>query len=123
MSMKKILIVEDEASLVKALFDVIKKEGYEVETAENGQTGLVLALKSHPDLILLDIIMPVMDGMTMLRKLRQDAWGKDAKVILLTNLSGVEKMTESSAEGVHDYLIKSDWSLDDIIKKIKTKLE
>jgi DNA-binding response OmpR family regulator len=123
MSMKKILIVEDEASLVKALFDVIKKEGYEVETAENGQTGLVLALKSHPDLILLDIIMPVMDGMTMLRKLRQDAWGKDAKVILLTNLSGVEKMTESSAEGVNDYLIKSDWSLDDIIKKIKTKLE
>jgi CheY-like chemotaxis protein len=121
--MKKVLVVEDEPALKRILSDVLVKGGYEVITANNGKEGLSSALDNHPDLILLDVIMPVMDGIAMLHELRQDAWGKSAEVILLTNLSGTDKIAESKAEGVHDYLVKSDWSLDDIVKKVKEKLE
>ncbi len=83
--MKKILIIEDELAYVSLLRDTLAKT-YQVIVAKNGKEGLEYAIKEHPNLMLLDIKMPVMDGMTMLGKLRKDAWGKTAKVILLTNL-------------------------------------
>lgn len=118
----KILIVEDETSLRGALRDKLCLEGFTVLEAKNGQEGLAVALREHPDLILLDIIMPVMDGMTMLYELRKDPWGKDVKIILLTNLSEAERVAESLRQGVYDYLVKSDWKLEDIVKKVKVKL-
>ncbi len=120
--MKKILIVEDEEILLKDLADKFTETGFEVLTAKDGQEGLNVAFKNHPDLILLDIVMPVMDGMTMLYQLRRDPWGKEVEVILLTNLSDSDKIADSYSEGVHDYLVKSDWSLDDIMAKVKGKL-
>lgn len=75
--MKKILIVEDEESLLKTLGEKFTLEGFEVVKAQNGVEGLRVALQEHPDLILLDIVMPVMGGMEMLGKLRQDDWGKN----------------------------------------------
>lgn len=90
--------------------------------AKNGEEGLEVALREHPDLILLDIIMPVMDGMTMLARLREDLWGKDAKVIMLTNLSDNEKVAETIAHGTYDYLVKSDWKLEDVVKKVRERL-
>ena len=74
---KKILIVEDEGLLLEILETKFKKECFEVITARDGQAGLELALSQHPDLILLDIIMPKMDGMTMLKHLRADSVGKN----------------------------------------------
>ncbi len=103
--------------------DKFKSEGFLVTSAKDGQEGLNLAITDHPDLILLDIIMPVMDGMTMLSQLRQDPWGKTVPVILLTNLSEAEKVVESLREGVYDYLVKSDWKLEDIVKKVREKLD
>lgn len=120
--MKKILIIEDEDVLIDALFDKFTGSGFEVIKAKDGQEGYTSAIKHHPDLILLDIIMPVMDGMSMLEKLRSDPWGKDVKVILLTNLSDPGKVKQSLSKGVRDYLIKSDWKLDDIVKKVREKL-
>lgn len=120
--MKKILIVEDEEILLKDLADKFTETGFEILTAKDGQEGLNVAFKNHPDLILLDIVMPVMDGMTMLYQLRRDPWGKEVEVILLTNLSDSDKIADSYSEGVHDYLVKSDWSLDDIMAKVKGKL-
>lgn len=120
---KTILIVEDEASMLAALRDKFSREGFVILEAKNGQEGLNGALTNHPDLILLDIIMPIMDGMTMLDKLRQDPWGKSVPVILLTNLSEADKVAASLRQGVYDYLVKSDWKLEDIVKKVKTKLE
>lgn len=119
--MKKLLIVEDEPVLLKDLQDKFTKEGYEVLTARDGQEGLALAMQNHPDLILLDIVMPVMDGMTMLYELRKDEWGKNAEVVLLTNLSDSARIADSYNEGVHDFLVKSDWTLDDIAKKVGEK--
>ena len=118
----KILIVEDEPAMLDVLSTKLTQAGLTVIIAENGQEGLNLALIQHPDLILLDIIMPVMDGMTMLRELRKDSWGRSAKVVLLTNLSEAGKADESFEQGVYDYLVKSDWKLEDIVNKVKGKL-
>ncbi len=120
--MKKILIVEDEVALLQVLTEKLKKDNFEVLQARNGQEGLQQAFSLHPDLILLDIIMPVMDGMTMLAKLRIDEWGKSVPVIILTNLSNEQRVAESLQQGVYDYLVKSDWTLEDLVQKIKNRL-
>ena len=126
MSMDKkkalILVVEDERLLIKALGDKLRLEGFEVLEAHNGKEGLALAIEKHPDLILLDIIMPVMDGISMLQELRKDEWGKYASVLMLTNLTDADKTEESLKNGAFDYLIKADWKLGDLVIKIRTKI-
>jgi DNA-binding response OmpR family regulator len=119
---KKLLIVEDENTLLKALKDKFLKEGYVVLTAGDGAVGLELALTEHPDLILLDIVMPIMDGMSVLKKLRSNEWGKDVPVILLTNLNMAEKVADALDKGAYDYLVKSDWSLEEVAKKVHDRL-
>jgi DNA-binding response OmpR family regulator len=121
--MKKVLVVEDDGALLQILRDKLTKEAFSVFLAKDGAIGLDTALKEHPDLILLDIVMPVMDGMSMLFHLRKDPWGKTVPVILLTNLSEAEDVAESLRERAYDYLVKSDWKLEDVVKKVKEKLE
>lgn len=120
---KKILIVEDDHPLRNAIKDKLSKEDFEILEAKNGTDGLATALEQQPDLILLDIIMPKMDGMTMLKKLRADDKGKNIPVIILTNLSDDKKVAESTEGGAYDYLIKSDWKIEDVVAKVKEKLE
>ena len=120
--MNKILIIEDEASMTKALKDKLSHEGYEVISSKDGEDGLNKALEEHPDLILLDIIMPKMDGLTVLKKLREDEWGKNAEVIILTNLSDNEEISRAISDGKGEYLIKTDWKMEDIVNKVKSKL-
>ncbi len=120
---KKILIVEDELDLLGVLSQKFEMEKFEVLEAANGQIGLEQALRNHPDLILLNILMPVMDGMTMLGKLREDSWGKEVPVILLTNLSDEKKVAEAMKKGVYDYLVKADWNINDVVSKVRSKLK
>ncbi|KKU51984.1 MAG: hypothetical protein A3A28_05115 [Candidatus Sungbacteria bacterium RIFCSPLOWO2_01_FULL_47_32] len=119
---KKILVVEDEPALRDTIKNRFVGEGFTVLAANDGVEGLEMALAEHPDLILLDIIMPKMDGITMLKKLRQDSWGKGASIFMLTNLSDEKKVSDSMEEGVFDYLIKADWMLDELIFLVKKKL-
>lgn len=119
---KKVLVVEDERTLRNILQDKLKSEGFSVLAAKDGLEGLKIALKDHPDLILLDIIMPKMDGIDLLKKLRTDRWGKTVPVLLLTNDINPEHMSETLKVNANDYLVKSDWELDDVIKKIKETL-
>lgn len=121
-SPKIILIVEDESSLLLVLHDRLQDDGFKILKAKNGAEALVLALAEHPDLILLDLLMPVMDGISMLKVLREDAWGKKANVMVLTNLGGEEKLEEAKVLGVTDYLIKSDWKIEEVVQKIKNKI-
>ncbi len=117
----KILVVEDEASLLRALSDKLTREGFAALEAKNGAEGLEVAWREHPDLILLDIIMPVMDGWTMFQKLRQNDWGKTVPVIVLTNLSADnddQKARVANLEPAY-FLVKSDWKIDDLVLKIK----
>ena len=117
-----VLIVEDEQSLRQTLVDKLTREGFDVLEAKNGEEGLERALKKHPDLILLDIIMPVMDGMTMMKKIHEDKWGRGVPVIMLTNLSDIERVSKAVESGVYEYLIKSDWKIGDLVKRVKEKL-
>jgi two-component system alkaline phosphatase synthesis response regulator PhoP len=119
----KILITDDEPALLAILVDEFTQEGFEVMTAKNGEEGLNSSLKNRPDIILLDIIMPVMDGITMLHKLREDNWGKNVKVILLTNLSDSEKITKDISLLSDGYIVKSDWKIKDIVQEVYKKLE
>lgn len=119
---QKILVIEDEIALQQVLADRFKEEGFSVQTASDGVEGLQKALSWRPDLILLDIVMPKMDGMTMLHKLREDPLGKNLPVILLTNLSDTEDVYEAMANGVFDFLVKSHWELDDLIDEVQAKL-
>lgn len=121
---KTILIVEDDTGLLEVLKDSLSEQGFRVLTAQDGEKGLKTALTEHPDLILLDVIMPNMDGMEFLKQLRLDAdWGKAAQIILLTNVGSDEAVSSAIEYGVHDYLLKSDQDMDDIIKKVKQKLD
>ena len=122
MKKNKILIVEDEKTLLKALRERFAMEGYDVYTAGDGAVALEVALTEHPNIILLDIVMPIMDGLSVLKKLRADVWGKDVPVVLLTNLNMADKVAEALDKGAFDYLVKSDWSLDDVVKKVAEKL-
>ncbi|MFH1425981.1 MAG: response regulator [Candidatus Kerfeldbacteria bacterium] len=119
---KTILIVEDERSVIRILHDKFTDEGFNVIEASNGEEGLKFALSKSPDLILLDIIMPRLDGISMLRKLREDPKGADIPVIILTNLSDETQQLNLDDTHVLDYLIKTDWSLEDVVSKAKKHL-
>jgi DNA-binding response OmpR family regulator len=114
-----ILLVEDDTPIIGILKGTLESEGYKTLSAPNGNLGLKKAFENHPDLILLDIIMPEMSGLAMLKQLRLDSWGKNVKVIVVTNLSN--PISEKEAKDLHvlDYIIKSDWSLKEIVNHIK----
>ncbi|MDK2899346.1 MAG: hypothetical protein PWQ10_533 [Patescibacteria group bacterium] len=120
---KKILIVEDEVQLLNVLYDKLSLDGYTIIKAADGKAGLDLALSEHPDLILLDINLPVMDGISALRELRKDPIGKTIEVIMLTNFSESKLLAEALTLGAHDYLVKSDWKLEDVVKLVSDKLK
>ena len=85
--------------------------------------GLEVVISKKPDIILLDIIMPRMDGLTMLKKMREKAEVKDIPVILLTNLSEYESMAEAIKSGAFGYLVKTDWTLSKVVEKVRDRLE
>jgi DNA-binding response OmpR family regulator len=123
-SKKTILIIEDETSLQDALRDALSRKGFVCIGASDGESGLHTALTDKPDLIMLDLMMPKMDGMQMLKKLREDVWGKNVRVLILTNLSAdnsdrVRAIVETAPDF---YLVKSDWSIMDIVKKTEEML-
>lgn len=117
-----ILVIEDEDVLRRLLVMTLRSEGFRVAEAEDGNDGQTLALRHHPRLILLDIIMPRVNGIDMLKLLRQDEWGRDANVVLLTNLGDAESLKRASEYNVSDYLVKSDWSLDELTVQIRQRL-
>jgi DNA-binding response OmpR family regulator len=119
---KTILVVEDEEALLRALSETLAREGFTVLKALNGEEGLRIAKQKKPDLVLLDLVMPRVDGMNMLAEMRKTPWGKDMQIMILTNLSDDKKVAESLEQGVHDYMIKTDWSLQEVVKKVKEKL-
>jgi two-component system, OmpR family, alkaline phosphatase synthesis response regulator PhoP len=119
----KILIIEDEKLIVVALKKKLESEGFDVETEYDGVSGLRAALGMHPDLILLDIILPGIDGVTLLSSLRADEWGAKVPVIILTNLNDASTIEESRKKGVNSYLVKTDWKLNDVVDKVRSTLD
>ena len=119
MTDKKILIVEDEPDIREAMAEAVADAGFTVFTAPNGQVGFETALAEKPDVILLDIIMPVLDGHKTLKKLRQDPWGQHVKVIMLTSMDDVHNVGSAHEQKITDYLIKPHSSLAEIVNKVR----
>ncbi len=120
-----ILIVEDEKSLRGALVDILRTKNFMPLEARNGREGAELALSRHPDLILLDIMMPEMDGMAAFKKIREDVWGEKVPIIILTNLSVTkeQQVGDVGSDTSTYHLIKSDWKIHDVVKKIEMILK
>ena len=117
-----VLLVEDEEPMRIALSGALEQAGYTVYTGSNGEEGLKAAVEKHPDLILTDLKMPKMGGLEMIRELRKDEWGKNAEVIILTNISDVTALEAAMSEGAFFYMVKSDSSMADVLEKVKSRL-
>lgn len=116
---KEVLIIEDEAVLLELFADRFASEGFKALQATTAEKGIRLALEDKPDLILLDIILPKMDGLTMLKMLREDPWGRNVPVIILSNVSDQQKISQAMKYGVYDYIIKTDLILNDLVTQVK----
>jgi CheY-like chemotaxis protein len=119
---KKILVVEDEGLIRRALVDQLEREKFHTLSAENGEEGFDQAKKEHPDLILLDVVMPVMDGITASKKLENNPETKHIPVVFLTNLSDSQDVHDKITREKYEFLVKADWDINDVIEKVKTKL-
>ena len=120
--MAKILLVEDDQSIYKMYQKAFELEGFETEVAENGQVGLEKVASYKPDIILLDIMMPTMNGIDMLNKLREDEATKDTPVIVLTNVADIRVANEAFAKGANLSIVKSETEPDQVISWINSVL-
>ena len=120
---KSVLIVEDDPLLAASLKDACSSEGYEVSVANDGEAGLNAALQNRPNVILLDIMMPKMDGLEVLRKLSAKQSEPKSIVFMFTNLTEMDKIAQALSGGAAGYFIKAQTPLDDILVKIKEQLE
>lgn len=118
----KIAIIEDDAAIAQMYRMKFEAEGYEVETAENGKLGLELAEEMRPDIILLDLMMPEMPGDEMLQKLRDTDWGKEIKVIILTNMGEQEAPPIIKELGVRRFIVKADMTPRQVAEMVKAEL-
>lgn len=122
---KTILIIEDDAAQREPLAQILTANGFTVIQAVDGKPGLEMALENHPDLIILDLILPEMDGVAFMHLLRNEVWGAQVPVIMFTNVSpdtdNTIKMVDETKPAY--YIVKGELSLEDIVKKVREVLE
>ena len=118
----RILIIEDDVFIMDMYETKFKMAGFEVLRAENGDKGIKVARKEKPDLIVLDIVMPQMDGLEVLKVAKGDLELKDIPVVLLTNLGQRENIEEGLKLGADDYIIKAHFTPDEVVGKVKKVL-
>lgn len=114
----KLLVVEDDEFISAIYAKKLSMEGYDVRLAENGEKALAMMREDRPDLVLLDIIMPVKDGMETLREMRADEKLRDIKVAVLSNLSEDKELSQTRELGAIDYLVKANIAVSDLSAKV-----
>lgn len=119
---QKVAIVEDDQAIAQMYRIKFEAEGYNVETAENGKLGLALIEHMQPDIILLDLMMPEMNGEEMLAKLRATSWGKTIKVVVLTNMGEQEIPEAVKSLGVEEVILKADMTPRQVAELVKQQL-
>jgi two-component system, chemotaxis family, chemotaxis protein CheY len=112
-------VIEDESVMRRELADALQEAGFSVVEAITGEEGLSAALAKRPDVILLDLLLPGLDGLSVLRKLREHPWGQTAPVIVLSNFSDLAKVSEAMENGAFQYVVKSDTSVAAIVHMVK----
>lgn len=120
---KKILVIEDDRFLRKLLLERLEEEGYTLDGAVDGEEGLKKAKEEKFDLILLDLILPGMDGFEVLSQIKKEEGLKEIPVLILSNLGQKEEIERGLKLGAVDYIIKAHFTLDEIIEKIKKILK
>lgn len=116
---KTILLIENEQSIRELFAMALIKAGFNILMAENGQQGVAQAIKHHPDMILLDIDMPVMNGHQAAEKIRQDAWGRQARIIFLTNHSDPQSVAHAVTLKPEDYIVKANVPISEIVNQVR----
>ncbi|HBB56954.1 TPA: response regulator [Patescibacteria group bacterium] len=119
MAKKKILIVEDDSFLLSVLSDKFNKDEYDIEAASDGETGLQKAREGNYDLVLLDIVLPGMDGIGVLREIRDHGPAKPVPVVMLSNLYDKTSIDNAMLLGAKDYIVKAYSTPEDIVKKVR----
>ena len=120
--MPKVAVIEDDQAISQMYRFKFESEGFTVQTADNGRLGLELVENMRPDIILLDLMMPEMTGDVMLEKLRNTDWGKDIKVIILTNMGEQEIPPKVKELGVSGVILKADMTPRQVAELVKSKL-
>jgi CheY-like chemotaxis protein len=120
--MVKVLIVEDDQLMSRMYFRVFTYEKFEVQVAANGQAGLDKLKDFHPNIILVDVMMPVLNGVEMLARLKADPATRDIPVIMLTNLSDIRTAEDALKRGAVQYVVKSKHEPEDIVTIVKHTL-
>ena len=118
--MKKVLIIDDDIAFQKTMSSKLKETGYDIVQAFDGEEGLDKATKENPDIILLDIKMPKMEGLELLRKLRANPDVRVVPVLITSNISTPEVIGDGVVLGVRGYIVKSDETLDTIAKQVES---
>lgn len=117
--MKTILIIEDESALQKTIGDALSQEGFQTLSALDGEAGLRVAAAKLPDLILLDLILPKVNGFEVLKSLKENKETEDIPVIVLTNLEGIADIQKTLDLGAMTYLVKSSYTLQELVQKVQ----
>ena len=120
--MTKIAIIEDDQAISQMYRIKFEAENFTVETAENGKLGFELVEKMKPEIILLDLMMPEMTGDEMLAKLRATDWGKNIKVIILTNMGEQEAPESLKTMGVKRFIVKAEMTPRQVAEMVKKEL-
>ncbi len=120
---QKILFVEDEEALQVSLTSALKEAGYKPVSAYDGETAIALAEREHPDLILLDIILPRRSGFEVLEELKSNESTRDIPVIILTNLERISDVERMLSLGATNYLVKANYEISDILTKVRQILD
>lgn len=118
----KILLVEDDVFLVEIYAAKFTEAGFFLLAAENGEKGFEIAQKEKPDLIVLDILLPKMDGFELLKKMKKNRETKEIPVLLLTNLSQAADVAEGLKLGAKEYLVKAHFTPAEVLQKVKMLL-
>ena len=121
--MTKIAIIEDDPVIAQMYLMKFEADNFEVQAADNGKDGVRLVENFSPDIILLDIQMPEMDGPEALEEIRSHDWGKDVPVIILTNLGEEEAPKNLRALGIHSYIVKADLTPRQVVERVKAALK
>ena len=120
--MTKIAIIEDDVVINQMYRMKFEADGFEVQLADNGERGVALVEEFKPDLILLDLKMPHMDGAEALKEIRSHEWGKNIPVIILTNLGEEEAPKSLRTLGIHSYIVKADLTPRQVVGRAKEAL-
>lgn len=118
----KIAIIEDDGVIRQMYRMKFENEGFEVQVADNGRDGVALVTHMKPDIILLDLHMPEMNGAEALAQIREKDWGKHIPVIILTNLGEEESPKSLRALGIHSYIVKADYTPRQVVARVKEAL-